>query len=168
MDNKPVIQSACERNCPDRWCCSTKYFSPPPVCPEEIARIEEAGHTGFYDREGDETFLKTGPDGYCIFFDRQTLKCSIYSFRPFDCRVFPFDFIPGKTEGVWVMCDCAYAREIDPAEIEAFLTRMETEYAAEILKTWDYDSEIAQRKGFCILRKMNIAPPCNAASSGME
>jgi Fe-S-cluster containining protein len=53
--------------------------------------------------------IRTRTDGSCVFLD-DSFKCSIYSHRPFECRIFPFDIkeINGKLHWiVWQVCPAA-------------------------------------------------------------
>lgn len=152
-----IISSICERKCPTRWCCSVNVLdSPPPLCDHEVRRIAAAGHADFYETDEEGAHLKVKPNGYCTFFDDEEKRCGIYHIRPFDCRLFPLDFIPGKTEGRWVIYDCPLSRTMKEADIEIILECYEREYAAEIAETWDYDAVIARRSDIRILRKVDI------------
>ncbi|MBN2457583.1 YkgJ family cysteine cluster protein [Candidatus Woesearchaeota archaeon] len=55
----------------------------------DIIRIKEKGHTGFYKKRSGEILLKK-KRGFCIFFDYNNRLCSIYPYRPLVCRKFPF------------------------------------------------------------------------------
>jgi Fe-S-cluster containining protein len=48
------------------------------------------------------SFLNTIENEGCIFFDRKKGKCTIHSFRPIDCRLFPLDLraFPSDTNTV--------------------------------------------------------------------
>jgi Fe-S-cluster containining protein len=37
------------------------------------------------------SIMKTKPHSGCVFFNSETAKCMIHSFRPIDCRLFPLD-----------------------------------------------------------------------------
>lgn len=165
-DNKAIVDSVCITRCPPRWCCSVKHFSPPPLCREEIRAIRSTGATRFFDRDGAERSLKIRSNGYCIFFGDDSKTCTVYAVRPFDCRIFPFDFFsPDGREAYWVLWDCPYARRMEAAEIERRLNRFEVVYARHIAETWaygmaDYTERIHRSAPitFRVLRKMKRLP----------
>lgn len=45
----------------------------------------------FYNKINDNLFQLKVEDGKCIFY--QNGKCSIYNYRPVDCKLYPFDII---------------------------------------------------------------------------
>ncbi len=165
---RPIVSSICQRECPSRWCCSVRYFSPPPVSPGEIRQIAQTGAAGFYQRTGTGAHLNAGPDGYCIFFDSRSKICNIYPVRPLDCRLFPFDFFAaGPRLGNWVIWDCPYSRQYSEAMIAGMLQRFESDelFVRHIIDTWDYGTEdyhdslqAAHSPVFRILRRMNVTP----------
>ncbi len=168
LENDPPIEGVtCSGSCTFHWCCSTRCFSAPPICLHEIARIERVvGCSDFCGKIGSQYALRVKENGYCIFFDEQKRTCKIYEVRPFDCQIFPFDFFAsGLGEGVWLLWNCPYSRQLDEATIKRMLTDLEKNYAKEIIETWDYGNDDYAGKlsenrspteGFRILRKMNL------------
>ncbi len=133
----------CETRCPERWCCATQAFQPPPVSASEIRRIAaRTGRRDFHQDAGGRRALRVRENGYCVFFDDGTGACAVYPARPLDCRLFPFVcFGPGGRPGVWILWDCPYSRCLGPEDIETALTRFETLYAADISTLMTYDPD---------------------------
>jgi Fe-S-cluster containining protein len=61
---------------------------------KDIKRLEDRGFAENqfvqYDKRG-YAQLKNR-DGYCVFYDRKNLQCSVYLSRPSGCRVYPVIF----------------------------------------------------------------------------
>lgn len=164
-----LIDSVCIRECPTRWCCSIKHFSPPPVSLHDIERIEKTGAVDFFEKTALGFHLKTRPNGYCVFFDGRNKLCSIYPARPPDCRIFPFDYFAADSErGEWVMWDCPYSRRLDEEQIALSLRHFETDtdHVRHILDSWHFGNESytaatpsKEAPGFRRLRAMRILGP---------
>ncbi len=159
---EPPLKIVCLENCSSKWCCSVKYFPPPPLCLHEIARIRLLiGHSGFYEKNGSQYVLKIKKSGYCFFFYEQKKTCKIYNNRPSDCRIFPLDsFAHNQRKGVWLIWDCFYSRLLNELHIEKNLDYLEKRYEKEIIETWNYANIINPNNpnGFRLLREMQIAP----------
>ena len=62
----------------------------------------------------------------------ETNKCSIYSERPFDCRIFPIDVKQIKNKVVWILWEnCPALKELD---VNRFIDYIEK----ELLKYYSY------------------------------
>lgn len=171
LDQSPT-DNVCARECPDRWCeCVDRYvpgrsFAAPPLCPVEIDAIRRSGRTDFCEPNATGIHLKTRADGTCVFFDRERKYCDIYELRPFDCRMFPFDFVAsGPDEAWWVLWDCPYSRHIEMDRIEEILTHFETVYRDRIVDLWEYENECylelirnQKNNGFRLLRRVKVHP----------
>lgn len=168
--DQSITDNVCVRECPDRWCeCVDRYvpgqsFAAPPLCPGEIDAIQRSGRTDFCEPNATGVQLKTRTDGTCVFFDPERKLCGIYELRPFDCRMFPFDFVAsGPDEAWWLLWDCPYSRRIEPGRIEEILAHFETVYRDRIIDLWEYENEsylelIRAKKdsGFRLLRRVRV------------
>lgn len=73
-------------------CCNGRKVDPAVLTPNDV--IEICNRTGLLENDFSESYtnilknMKTN-NGKCYFF--KDGKCSIYNFRPIDCRIFPFD-----------------------------------------------------------------------------
>ncbi|MFP4346934.1 MAG: YkgJ family cysteine cluster protein [Desulfococcaceae bacterium] len=165
-----IIDSVCIRECPTRWCCSIRHFSPPPVTREDIRLIQKTGAAEFYEETEQGFHLKCRTDGYCTFFDPEQKTCAVYPVRPPDCRIFPFDYFAVDAEhGQWVIWDCPFSRRMDEDQIPAALDRFETDprYLRHILSSWTFGNEAytpasppyKHAPGFRRLRSFRIIGP---------
>jgi hypothetical protein len=122
--------------------------------------------------------LRAGKDGYCVCFDRKNRKCAIYSVRPGDCRLFPFDFYQdARGRFRWLMWDCPLSRRLTETDIRKSLTRLERRYAGFIEETWAYGLDDypnatapAHRPKTRILRPLRLLgghPPPRRAAPGL-
>ena len=81
------------KDCPaDSNCCTGKTVDLPILTPKDVEQI--CRKTGFEARQfsipADKPISKIrSRKGYCYFYKQG--RCSIYRFRPVDCRLFPFD-----------------------------------------------------------------------------
>jgi uncharacterized protein len=46
----------------------------------------------------DGFFRLKNVDGHCIFFQKETISCEIYNFRPFGCKLYPMIFDSEKNK----------------------------------------------------------------------
>lgn len=158
------LKSACSEKCPSRWCCSVQNFVPPPLSCKEINIIQKAtGLTDFYKKKNGNCVLKVKKNGYCTFFDQDKKLCSIYELRPFDCQMYPFDFIfnVAQKKWLWLIWDCPYSQMMNNAEIEHILTKLERNCQQELSLICDYENsslDTEKPDGFRVLRQMNIIP----------
>jgi len=142
MISPNLIKSICQTQCATQWCCSIRHFSAPPLRLREIDAIAGAGHRDFVRRRGETPVLRTADDEYCVCFDRTRRSCGIYSLRPGDCRLFPFDFFrDGNRRFRWLMWDCPLSRRLTETDIRTGLLRLEREQAGYIRETWAYGLE---------------------------
>lgn len=66
--------------------------------------------------------IGTNPDDTCVFLDGG--QCSIYSKRPFECRIFPFDVQKINGRLTWVLWDVCPAKAF--LNIDDFLILFES------------------------------------------
>ncbi|XP_041025563.1 uncharacterized protein LOC121265954 [Juglans microcarpa x Juglans regia] len=84
-------------------CCKLEK-GPSFVTPEEI--FSDPGDIELYRS-------LTGPDGWCIHFDKGTRTCSIYNDRPYFCRVEPdvFESLYGVSKKKFNKEACSFCRD---------------------------------------------------------
>lgn len=147
------------------------------ISKEEIAVIEKiTGQKDFYyleDDNGEDSSyfaLEHNDKGECIFLVDG--MCSIYNYRPFDCRMFPFDFdvfknkTTGLNEAKWFLWDCPYTATIKTEDIEPTLRAFERDYKDQILGYLNINNISSyppqpwptknNKTGYRILRTINI------------
>ena len=56
----------------------------------------------YCERKNGKTYIKTGPEGYCIFFDKKKL-CLIHPVKPLPCSQWPYYPALLKDEENWEM-----------------------------------------------------------------
>jgi hypothetical protein len=78
------------------------------VCDEEIALLATELAMGvaefeqaFTRRIGQSKSLIEWPNGDCVFFDNQTRRCTVYPWRPRQCRTWPFWESNLQTRRAW-------------------------------------------------------------------
>jgi Fe-S-cluster containining protein len=90
-----------------------------PLSSGDIKRLESAGFTR-------EKFVRVNKDGctqlrnnrgYCIFYQTEKHRCSVYRFRPLGCRVYPV--IYSVEEGVIVDDLCPLAGTVSKEEVKS-------------------------------------------------
>lgn len=64
---------------------STKYYSQPLAAPYDQCHVRQISRQEKNTSDGQLEYSR------CYFFDMETKNCKIYSGRPIDCRLFPFD-----------------------------------------------------------------------------
>ena len=107
MEKNPYA-GLCDK-CETISCC--KDFVTPLVTPEELNIIlKKTGFRNFsipHQINGlSINSLKTKPSTQeCVFLD-ENQRCSIYEYRPFDCKIFPFDIYKINGEFTWVIYTC--------------------------------------------------------------
>ncbi len=79
--------------------------------------------------KGSKPNLKTGPDGYCVFFE-QGVGCGVHPARPDICRAWPFFRGNLVDEASWEMVQ-DYCPGINPEAGHAEFVRQGREYLAE-------------------------------------
>jgi len=80
-------------------CCATLIIEATLRDAEREPRIKDLPTIkGFTDEL--EGYLLNGPDGPCVFLDRNTMLCTIYETRPLVCRLFdcPVDWPAYETD----------------------------------------------------------------------
>jgi hypothetical protein len=81
----------------------------------DIARIEAAGHSGFYEHVADEPRLLLVKD-QCFFLEDG--RCRIYEIRPTGCRLYPLAMeMPEFTPTLDDQCPYREEFEIDPDDV---------------------------------------------------
>lgn len=79
-------------------CCS--YFdeiNSPVLNKEELIKIKNfIGKDDFYEIIGDNLFKLKVENNKCIFYEND--KCTIYNYRPVDCKLYPFDIINNNSK----------------------------------------------------------------------
>lgn len=138
-------------------------FVPPPLFRDKIGEIAKlTGRFDFFEKNGRFHTLRVKGNGYCVFFDEKRKACDIYAIRPFDCMLYPFDFIgASRTEGIWLIWECSYSKKLDDARIEENLVWFEQNHATDMFRMWDYANDTVDLKnpdGFRVLRKTKVAP----------
>jgi hypothetical protein len=85
---------------------------------------EESFIHRFCEKRNGKPSIKTGPDGYCIFYDHQK-KCLIHPVKPRPCSLWPFYPALLKDRGNWDLVkdacpginpDCPYEEFVKQAE----------------------------------------------------
>jgi Fe-S-cluster containining protein len=105
-DDKYSIKKLCS-SCTHQQCCTG--FDAPIVFPEDRARLEQNDKaTSEYLEDviivGTKLEqIRKKPTGECVFWNN---KCEIYDYRPFDCRIFPFDIDYIDGEFYWIVYSC--------------------------------------------------------------
>jgi uncharacterized protein len=58
---------------------------------KDISRLKKLGFgKGYFVKIDKQGYAQLkNRDGYCVFYDRNSWRCSIYGDRPFGCRVYP-------------------------------------------------------------------------------
>jgi Fe-S-cluster containining protein len=117
--------------CKHSSCCNN--YVTPFLTTKEFEKINEAGHDNFADK----VFIKN-TKGYalkkksdseeCVFWNKEG-GCSIYQYRPFDCRLFPFDIYKIDGEYTWIVYSCN--KDADWSWSEEILKSMEEEVITE-------------------------------------
>jgi len=161
---RPGLQEsrhACEE-CHDHWCCTAQVAFPAPAISEaEWQQLAEySGRRDFAESRPGGLHLKSRENGYCVFFDTDKGQCGVYPARPFDCRMYPFDFIDTPEGYWWIMYDCGYSQTLSEEEIWQSLDDLETHYLDAIHGLWyrlDPYPETAQI--YRRLRPLRCAPP---------
>lgn len=87
----------CYQNCTNCTlsgeCCSHfDRINPPVLNKEELIKIRNfISKNDFYKKISDNLFQLKVENDKCIFYKNG--KCSIYNYRPTDCKLYPFDII---------------------------------------------------------------------------
>jgi Fe-S-cluster containining protein len=76
------------------------------VTREKFVRVNKHGYTQLRNNKG-----------YCIFYQTEKQRCSVYGFRPLGCRIYPV--IYSEEEGVIVDDLCPLAGTVSKKEIKS-------------------------------------------------
>lgn len=169
--SKPGVQTsrrACEQ-CTDRWCCTVQKAFPAPALTEaEFERLAEyTGRDDFAEMRPGGLHLKSKESGYCLFFDNERMRCGVYPARPFDCRMYPFDFIATPGGHWWIVYDCEYSQTLGEAEIWQALDDLENNYLDEIHQLWlRLDPYPDAADTYRLLRPVQCPPPPGMSKGG--
>lgn len=83
--------------------CCREYSGHRYVTEDDIPRIAARGATDFYEKKTEYGFnVLKDRQGYCMFYDTASKRCSIYSVRPADCRFFPYDVLLKEGKYSWI------------------------------------------------------------------
>jgi len=88
---------------PERNCCTGKTVNLPVITPEEINHIStetSLQQNDFSTSTNSSLALMKSKEGKCYFY--RNGRCSIYAFRPIDCRLYPFDVLK-KSDGEFLL-----------------------------------------------------------------
>jgi len=107
---KGSFKTLCQ-SCTHHGCCTS--FTSPLLFPSDIERIKAIGKdderyvTEIAIRGSKiKTLRKQENSTYCIFWDTNQKKCSIYKNRPFDCMIYPFDIFKIDGKYHWIVYTC--------------------------------------------------------------
>lgn len=101
-------------SCPANTNCCSKVsdvgqVAPPFLTDYEARRIKLAtglavGEFAVLSNDTSKVESIKAKNGKCYFYDSERGYCNVYQYRPFDCRIFPFDIIERKDESfVWIV-----------------------------------------------------------------
>ena len=121
-----------------------------PVFIEEEARNAASDKIGSYFNESPKGGFKvklTACDGHflCPFFNLSENKCSIYSKRPLDCRLYPFMLIVSNDDNACLGIDtnCPFAKErLEDTSLQNYAS-----YLADFIEQGELQSLIAVTGG---------------------
>jgi len=110
-----------------------------PLSKKDIKRLKDLGYRKKqfvrYDKNG--YAILRNHEGYCVFYDRVTCRCKVYSSRPSGCRVYPV--IVDEDNGIVIDSICEAANTI--TEQEKIVKGRRVIRLLEII-----DAEAAQRR----------------------
>ena len=102
---------------------------------KDIRRLERSGFLRVefarFDKEG-YVQLKNR-DGYCVFYDRDNQRCSVYAGRPSGCRVYPV--ILDEEKGIVLDTICESRDSISDEE-----RRLKGRRVRRLLKVIDFEA----------------------------
>ncbi|MCV0393055.1 MAG: YkgJ family cysteine cluster protein [Nitrosopumilus sp.] len=102
-----IWANLCDK-CKHKSCCND--YVTPFLSPKEFLSIQKLGKGNFAKKikinniSGYELDKKEGSD-QCVFWDTEK-GCTVYSERPFDCKVFPFDIYKIDGKYTWIVYSC--------------------------------------------------------------
>jgi len=120
------VKCPSNNNCCVRKRHGLEEVASPPLFPSEARNI--AAKTGLQVDEFSEGYPQSGcgivikrTEAGCFFYKNG--RCEIYSIRPFDCKIFPFDIIRHNSTLHWIMyvdlCPSDAHFSYDPQDFEA-------------------------------------------------
>lgn len=146
-------------------CCTTATwdYAPTPLSKQEAERLaERVDITDKLIEYDGYPALKVRDNGYCVFVDEQHMNCTIYSLRPFDCRIFPIDwYLDSRGNAWWVLWDCPLAERMSEQQIEAQLVELEANEADYLREMRHYgnqqvNSQLEAEDGLRVLRRIRL------------
>ena len=172
MISKNYDQFSLERlcsNCKEQPCCTG--FAPPLLFSQDIKNLEKIGkNSKNYVKQIQikdlpvKVLQKKKNSQSCIFWDEEKSECSIYSQRPFDCRMYPFDIFLIENNYYWIVYSCNSSS--DWTWCNQHLDELENEpQFIQILRNIEVFSDLGflnnlsqdEKKPFTILRKVNFS-----------
>lgn len=102
----------------------------------------------------------------CVFWDESVGGCTIYDFRPIDCRLYPFDILLMEKSYHWIVYSCN--KNSDWAWSENYLQTLEVDEGFDdLMNNIDLFSEHtkmvlpteSEKTPFTVLRKVNWKNP---------
>ena len=138
---------------------------------KEIDRIQRVtGRSNFYEKENssyaDTIYyrLKTTEEGWCVFYNTETEKCSIHDIKPIGCRLYPLDFerFEPNEKDSWILNDCLFSQRLNAEDVEKMMTDFETNHVEEIWDIWlsgKSVEDLQDEDEFQILRDIKIPDP---------
>ncbi|MEM2121635.1 MAG: YkgJ family cysteine cluster protein [Candidatus Woesearchaeota archaeon] len=99
----------------------------------------------------------------CVFLKNN--RCKIYSNRPFNCRIFPFDIKKINGKFFWILWDFCYGpKNFDSKEINKLLLNFDKylykidEKELELYSDYTNESKFFKNLKFKIIRELNLKP----------
>ena len=154
-------------SCRSQGCCTNSAV--PLVFSSDFEDLRSIGKTGtkyLHYRNVNGSMIKAinkKPNSdFCIFWDEQEKRCSIYKQRPFDCRAYPFDILKTNDKYHWIVYSCN--PESSWAWTEEYLTALEHDKAfSEVMEKIEIFSgntgiilpTESQKTPYVILREVN-------------
>jgi len=159
---KMNFKTLCE-SCREHPCCTS--CESPFLLDSDIKKIEKFGPAkNFFEEvkingKSVNILKKKSNTNECLFWDKKKQQCSIYSQRPFDCKLFPFDIRLIDGEYHWVVFSCN--PESDWSWSEDYLNEIENspQFIELLDKLSEYSSFMVttfgnEQPNFTILRKV--------------
>ena len=163
--------------CPRGWCCGEVRddgLIPPPFLAQHDRRrlrrigIPEETFLKKIDPESGRPYFQLGTGGCtgCNFFDPESKMCTIYKFRPLDCRLFPLDIDIQENALVWIayFCPCLPSDE----DLKSFASYAERRILPLFMhdELWLYanlPNQLYEEGKWKIIRSVHLPKPTRAA-----
>jgi Fe-S-cluster containining protein len=127
------------------WCCRGEYPFKTPKMLKEL-NIDKIGQN---------------PDNSCIFLSEN--KCVVYSKRPFECRMYPFDICKIEEKYIWILWDACPATKVANLEenFDNFEKNLLNNYSKEFIQDYVRYHEKTKNKKydnikFKIIKEVNF------------